>query len=197
MCQVLDTRPRLIPLPSSCPSRKHPWQQHTLACTSYCLCVLMQRRSHHQPAVVCASSRQPHRPMWTTFRFTQRINTAYLSSKLPQRRPISISLPLSTTLSLPLSTTPSMPAVSTRSKNKTKHPGAPDMTPSQLASAGLSRPAKPVKMSMAKEIAALKAELHAAHEVIYVSAFALYFPYLVMLTSIYFSEPFQRTLVAR
>lgn len=197
MCQVLDTRPRLIPLPSSCPSRKHPWQQHTLACTSYCLCVLMQRRSHHQPAVVCASSRQPHRPMWTTFRFTQRINTAYLSSKLPQCHPISISLPLSTTLSLPLSTTPSMPAVSTRSKNKTKHPGAPDMTPSQLASAGLSRPAKPVKMSMAKEIAALKAELHAAHEVIYVSAFALYFPYLVMLTSIYFSEPFQRTLVAQ
>jgi hypothetical protein len=43
------------------------------------------------------------------------------------------------------------------------------MTPSQLASIGLSRPAKPVKMTMAKEIATLKAELRAAQEAIYVS----------------------------
>ena len=63
---------------------------------------------------------------------------------------------------------------------KTSHPGAPDMTPSQLASASLPRPTKPAKLSMAKEIAALKAELCAAQEVIYVCGPTLYFSYLII-----------------
>ena len=171
-CQVFDARPWLISVPSPCPSRKHPWQFHTPAYTSYCLCVSMRHRSRRQPAVACASSRQPQRPMWTTFRFTRCTNTALFFSKLPQCRPISIHLPLPTT--------PPMAPPSTRSKNKTSHPGAPDMTPSQLASAGLPRPTKPAKLSMAKEIAALKAELRAAQEVIYVCGPTLYFSYLII-----------------
>ena len=38
-----------------------------------------------------------------------------------------------------LSATPSPPSMKTRKKNQTAHPGIPDMTPSQLLSAGLSR----------------------------------------------------------
>ena len=58
--------------------------------------------------------------------------------------------------------------MNTRAKNKSKHPGIPDMTPAQLASAGLSStPAacsrKPTKD---QQIAALKDELRTIRELI-------------------------------
>jgi hypothetical protein len=145
MCSLdsSDTQPRLIQRTAS------PFQTP-----------IMHHRARCRPAASCAS-KTSHQPTWTPLCFSRRINTAHLSPKLPQSHSILISLPLPTTLS--------MPPPATRSKNKSAHPGAPDMTPSQLASVGLSRPAKPVKMTMAKEIAALKAELRAAQEAIYVS----------------------------
>lgn len=57
--------------------------------------------------------------------------------------------------------------MNTRKKNKSAHPGIPDMTPSQLASAGLnmsrSSNKKPTKN---QEISALKDELRAVRELV-------------------------------
>ena len=49
----------------------------------------------------------------------------------------------------------------TRPKNKSSHPGAPDMTPSQRTLAGIAPPKKK-QPSKDQQIAALKDELHAA-----------------------------------
>lgn len=80
-------------------------------------------------------------------------------------------------IALPLSATPSASMVGTRGKNKSAHPGIPDMTPSQLASAGLP-PAKttrraPNKLRPGKklsvkdqQIADLQEELRVAQETI-------------------------------
>ena len=59
--------------------------------------------------------------------------------------------------------------MNTRKKNKSAHPGIPDMSLSQLSSAGSSSASKarlPARKKLTKnqEIAALKDELHAAQE---------------------------------
>lgn len=160
----------------------------------------MRRHPRGQTTAIRAPLKQRRRPTWTTLRFAQHINTAQFSSWSLQCPPISIPPSLSTTLSPPSPSTtlsPSMAPLTTRSKNKTTHPGAPDMTPSQRSSAGLPPAKKPAKLSQAKELAALKAELRAAQEIILnVSAFALYFSYLI-LTYIYFSEPFRPICILR
>jgi hypothetical protein len=66
-----------------------------------------------------------------------------------------------------LSPTPSTFSMNTRRKNKSAHPGAPDMTPSQRASAGLPRARCPPKKKPTKEqqrLVALENELHATRE---------------------------------
>lgn len=70
-----------------------------------------------------------------------------------------------------LSVTPSTPSMNTCRKNKSAHPGIPDMTPSQLASAGLSRARNAGRPSNKKptkdqQIATLRNELRAAQELI-------------------------------
>ena len=64
-----------------------------------------------------------------------------------------------------LSVTPSM---NTRKKNKSKHPGIPDMTPSQLSSAGLSHAPATRRRGPTKDqqITALKDELRDLRELI-------------------------------
>jgi len=78
----------------------------------------------------------------------------------------------------------------TRKKNKSAHPGIPDMTPSQLASAGLSTSrSSNKKPTKTQEIAALKDELQAVRELVSkMVRFTLHYLYPFMLTSIYFLE---------
>ena len=98
----------------------------------------------------------------------KHINTAQISSELPQHPLVFIVLTLFATL-------PTL-SMNTRQKNKTAHPGIPDMTPSQLALAGLpcttnahhtntshTSNKKPMKN---QQITALKDELRAAQELI-------------------------------
>ena len=87
----------------------------------------------------------------------------------PQHLPIHI---LIIALSPSPSATPSV-SMNTRRKNKSAHPGIPDMTPSQLASAGLPlvKPTRPKptlkKLSMKdQKIADLEEELRAAQAII-------------------------------
>ena len=58
--------------------------------------------------------------------------------------------------------------MTTRSKNKSTHPGLPDMTPSQLSSAGLSRTPAPRRKKATKDqqIAALQDELRSIQELL-------------------------------
>ena len=86
---------------------------------------------------------------------------AQVGSGFPQSRLLFIALQISAALSLLL--------MNTRRKNQSAHPGIPDMTPSQLLSAGLSRtpntrrtPGK--RLTKDQQIAALKEELRAAQE---------------------------------
>ena len=60
------------------------------------------------------------------------------------------------------------PSMNTRKKNKSKHPGIPDMTPSQLASAGLSRAAATRRRGPTKDqqITSLQDELRDLRELI-------------------------------
>ena len=72
----------------------------------------------------------------------------------------------------------------TRKKNQSTHPGIPDMTPSQLASAGLfhvpgARLPSQKKPTKDQQIAALKAELYAAQQ----SLFSGVTPYSISSTS--------------
>jgi len=74
-------------------------------------------------------------------------------------------------IALQLSAIPFTLSMNTRKKNKAAHPGIPDMTPSQLASAGLShasnaRRSSIKKLTNAQRIAALEEELSAAREFI-------------------------------
>lgn len=87
------------------------------------------------------------------------INITQVCSSFPQYHLFLISLVLS---AIPL-----MP--NTRKKNQSAHPGLPDMTPSQLSSAGLSRGSttrRPLNKKLTKDqqIAALKDELRAVQE---------------------------------
>lgn len=130
-------------------------------------------------------SRRRRPPKWTTFHRTRRINTAQLFSEL---QPHLIFIPLS------LSVIPSMSSMKTRAKNRSAHPGIPDMTPSQLASAGLPNPRRASKKKLTKDqqIAALKDELRVAQElaVSSVTSFVLFYSYFVALTPVLFLEPF-------
>jgi hypothetical protein len=83
------------------------------------------------------------------------INTIQLFPALPQHHLLFIDISPEAT-----------PFMNTRRKNKLAHPGRPDMTPSQLSSAGLSRaPLRcPKKLTKDQQIAALKDELRAARE---------------------------------
>jgi hypothetical protein len=81
------------------------------------------------------------------------INTIQLFSVLPQHHLLFIDISLSAT-----------PFMNTRRKNKLAHPGRPDMTPSQLSSAGLPVRRRPKKLTKDQQIAALKDELRAAQE---------------------------------
>ena len=93
----------------------------------------------------------------------ERIYTAQLFSALPQCYLLFIVLQLSDT--------PSTLTMNTRKKNKSAHPGIPDMTPLQLSSAGLSRAStvrRPAKKKLTKDqqIAALEDELRSTRELI-------------------------------
>ena len=70
-----------------------------------------------------------------------------------------------------LSATLSLFSMNTRKKNRSAHPGIPDMTRSQLSAAGLSRTSKTPSTSSKKptkdqQIAALKDELRAIRELV-------------------------------
>ena len=76
--------------------------------------------------------------------------------------------------------------MNTRNKNKSTHPGIPDMTPLQLSSTGLSRgpitrrpPNK--KLTKDQQIAALKDKLRASQEII---SSVTYFPSHCMYTTL-------------
>lgn len=75
------------------------------------------------------------------------------------------SLPLPSFIIISLSATLLM---NTRGKNKSKHPGIPDMTPSQLSAAGLPRTPSTHQKKLTKnqEIASLKDELRSLRELI-------------------------------
>lgn len=85
-------------------------------------------------------------------------------------------------------------SMNTRKKNKSKHPGVPDMTPSQLLSAGLSstlatRRKKPTKD---QQIAALKDELRAVRELISNVSNSFYLIYITLHLQIpHFPEPLE------
>jgi hypothetical protein len=91
----------------------------------------------------------------------EHLNTAQFFSVSSQSRLSLIALHLFATLLMPSNT---------RQKNKSAHPGAPDMTPSQLLSTGLAPPPNarrvPKKLSKDQQIAALKDELRAAQELV-------------------------------
>lgn len=68
-----------------------------------------------------------------------------------------------------LSVPPSTVSMNTRKKNKNAHPGAPDMTASQLRAAGVKNgttPHRSKKMTKDQEIAALKHEVRMAQEAV-------------------------------
>jgi len=60
------------------------------------------------------------------------------------------------------------PSMDTRRKNKSTHPGLPDMTPSQLSSAGLTRTPAPRRKKATKDqqITALQDELRSIRELL-------------------------------
>ena len=109
----------------------------------------------------------PHFTTTTSFVETDRvlfcriyIYTAWVSQVSPHHHLLFIAIPLSVTRFM-----------NTRKKNRSAHPGIPDMTPSQLRSAGVSHTPKPRRPSTRKptkdqQIAALQDELRAAQELI-------------------------------
>jgi hypothetical protein len=129
--------------------------------------------------------RQQRLPTRTTFHSPQEINTTQQRPFFPHPHPLFIlvsALLLLLPLVAPLFTSSSsMPVSTTRSKNKTACPGAPDMTPAQLVSAGLSSAPKK-KKTKAQEIAALQEQLRVAHELLsLVIQFSVTSPYSVAL----------------
>ena len=128
---------------------------------------------HHrleQTTRIRTKSRQHHPPKRTTFYYTRRINIAHRLTQFPQPHPIFITFLLSATRL-------AVPMANTRKKNKSVHPGAPDMTPSRLAAAGLSHLSKtrrpPKQLTKDQRIAALEEELRIAREFAGVSSSTL------------------------
>ena len=108
-------------------------------------------------------------PIWATFRFVRKTYILPRYSLSLHHHLLFIAIPLSATRFM-----------KTRQKNGSTHPGKPDMTPSQLRSAGLSRttnvrnpPTTSKKLSTTskkptkdQQIAALENELRAIRELI-------------------------------
>ena len=163
---------------------------------SYPLSMLTRGHPRGQTAVTCTSGQLSCAPTWNTFHLTGHINTHKSLSEILQCCPLSLSihLLLSTTLS-PLSMSPA----TTRQKNKTSHPGAPDMTPSQLASAGIARLKKSSSKGPSKDqqITALKEELHAAQEAMSTVSCFFFIPFSSRSNVCYVLEPHQPTCGAR
>ena len=62
---------------------------------------------------------------------------------------------------------PTQPPMKTRAKNASKHPAAPDMTPAQLAAAGIPQPKRPQKKpTKDQRIATLEEDLRMARELL-------------------------------
>ena len=124
--------------------------------------------SNPRSIAMAMSTEMDHVPFYQTHKYGP------VFSGSPRYRLIFIALPLSAVLS-----TPSMV---TRKKNKSAHPGLPDMTPSQRASAGLSH-ARGARSSNKKptkdqQISALNDEVQELRELILsVCYFSLCRPY--------------------
>lgn len=120
------------------------------------------------PIVATMSTETDHAPSYQTPKYD------LLFLNLPQR-PL-IFIPLSIVFS------PSILTLSmiTRKKNKTAHPGIPDMTPLQLASAGISHPRtarrSSKKLTKDQQIAALRDKLRAAEELILNARYFILYP---------------------
>lgn len=83
--------------------------------------------------------------------------------------------------------------MNTRRKNKSAHPGIPDMTPSQLSSAGLSRTpaAGGKKLTKNAQIVALQDEVRSLRELISSVTCFILLPILhYIYESFHFLEPF-------
>ena len=90
----------------------------------------------------------------------ENINTVQVSPGLPPHRLLFITIQPSAT--------PLIFSMNTRRKNRSAHPGVPDMTPLQLLSAGLSHTPnarRPKKLTKDQQIAALRDELRTAQEI--------------------------------
>lgn len=97
-------------------------------------------------------------------------------------------------IALQLLAIPSMSSMNTRKKNQSAHPGIPDMTPSQRASAGLTKnTTRKKKPTPTQRIAALEEELQAAQDIIsrVMNSTFLYLR-LIKLTSFCLPEPLQQ-----
>ena len=76
-------------------------------------------------------------------------------------------LSLSSASLLTLFFLPTQPPMKTHAKNASKHPAAPDMTPAQLAAAGIPQPKHPQrKPTKDQRIAALEEDLRMARELL-------------------------------
>ena len=156
------------------------------------------------------TSKPPHLPTPTTFLPGDMLSVAAATSTetdhVPPFQALKCGPPFSNLLWRPLVFIPPSVALSpsilvllmnTRKKNKSAHPGIPDMTPLQLASAQLAsvdfprtarRPSK--KLTKDQQIAALNDELQALRElVLKVRYFVLHLSDLIALTAIHFPGP--------
>lgn len=134
---------------------------HLRTCTTSRLCIRVARTRRHFP-----STEMDHVASHQVDKYNPKISSS------PQHRLIHILF-----ITLPLLATPSASMVGTRGKNKSAHPGIPDMTPSQCASAGLPpaqttrrapnklRPGKKLSVKD-QQIADLQEELRIAQETI-------------------------------
>ena len=168
------------------------WWGHLTTCTSERLHISVSEAFLHGnlcSIAMTTSTEMDHVPLHRAHKYTPAF------FELPQYCLIFITLLLSATLS-----TSSM---NTRQKNQSSHPGIPDMTPSQLASAGLSHVRNSRRTSNKKsnkkptkdqQIAELKDQLRAAQDLISnVSHFAPH-PYLITLTNCLFSRAVRMSL---
>jgi hypothetical protein len=118
----------------------------------------------------------------------EHINTIWKFSGSPQHHHLFIVVSLS-----------AIPSMNTRKKNKSAHPGIPDMTAPQLSLAGLSRPAvahRPPSKRLNKDqqITALKDELRAVQELV---ANVTHFTLCCVYYDILITLSFFRTILTR
>jgi len=169
---------RLVSLPSNLmASQLHLWWGYPATYTSERLHIFASQTNPYSTMTTMATTETDHVLLRQAYKYSP------VSSGLLQYHLIFIRLLL-----------PALPftvSMITRKKNKSARPGIPDMTPSQLASAGLShaqstrRPSnkKPTKD---QQIEALKSELRAARELISSVIFLHCYSRLTTLKSIIF-----------